>query len=113
MAYTYIYIIITKGNGSDYISSLKNLSVGFGRGSRVEGRGSRESLSFRRGSHVEGRESKVEDRGSYLLLNDDFFSEDFFPCRSVQFGRHVPPRFDLMSLNMIALHIINVFATAE
>ena len=65
-------------------------------------------------SRVEGPMSRIEDRGQYLLLNDDFFSEDiFFLCRSVQFGRHVPPRFDLMSVNMIALHIINVFATAQ
>ena len=48
-----------------------NLSVGFCRGSRVEG----ESIFL---SRVDGRGSKVEDRGSYLLLNDDFFSEDLF-----------------------------------
>ena len=53
-------------------------SVGFCRGSRVEGESIFLSRVDGRGSHVEGRESKVEDRGSYLLLNDDFFSEDFF-----------------------------------
>ena len=48
-----------------------------------------------------------------MLLNIDFFSEDIFFGQSVQFSLHVPPRFDLMSVNMIALHIINVSATVE
>ena len=46
--------------------------------SRVEGESIFLSRVDGRGSHVEGRESKVQDRGSYLLLNLDFFSEDIF-----------------------------------
>ena len=46
--------------------------------SRVEGESIFMSRVHGRGSHVEGRGSKVDDRVAYLLLNDDFFSEDIF-----------------------------------
>ena len=65
---------------------------------------------------VEGRGSRVPCRGPrviFITKRRFLFCRCIFFCWSVQFGLHVPPRFDLMSLNMIALHIINVFATAE
>ena len=63
-------------------------------------------------SRVEGRGSRVE---GHIITKRRFlfWRYYFFICRSVQFGLHVPPWFDLMSVNIIALHIINVFATAE